>query len=323
MDRFQEPVNKRDMLIAVAKMYYIEGLSQQEIADRINQSRSNVSRMLKICVDEKVVEFKINDTSSVALELQNSIKQMFGLKEVIIVPTNPSPDQNKINLGETAARYLDGILNMGMLLGVGWGTTIYHIAKAVNAASTKRVDVIQLVGGVGAKSIDTDGHEIVKTFAKALNGNAYILQAPLFVQSKVLKDMLMQEPNIAEHFRRINEVDVAVIGMGGVHPSQSALCRAGFITQDEAKKLIEEGVTADVCGTQLDIEGRRIALHTSDRVIAISYDQLKNIKFVVGVAVGVDKTDAILASLRGKMINVLIIDEAAAFSVLSRVVSQT
>ena len=68
---------KRDFLIKIAKMYYIEGLFQQEIADRMNISRSNVSKMLKTCRDLNIVEIRINDTSSLGILLQKEIKQAF------------------------------------------------------------------------------------------------------------------------------------------------------------------------------------------------------------------------------------------------------
>jgi len=62
--------SRKDLLVKVAKMYYTQQLSQQEIADRIFLSRSNVSRLLKTCVEQKVVEFYINETSSVGQTMQ-------------------------------------------------------------------------------------------------------------------------------------------------------------------------------------------------------------------------------------------------------------
>ena len=36
--------------ITVAKMYYIDGISQDEIAQKTDMSRSNISRILKKCI---------------------------------------------------------------------------------------------------------------------------------------------------------------------------------------------------------------------------------------------------------------------------------
>ena len=51
-------------------------------------------------------------------------------------------------------------------------------------------------------------------------------------------------------------------------------------------------------------------------------EQLKKIPSVIGVASGVEKTDAIIAGLRGQYMDVLVIDESAALSVLSREVGR-
>ena len=49
--------NYEDMLIYIAELYYLKGLSQQQIADLTHQSRTNISRLLKICVEKGIVEF--------------------------------------------------------------------------------------------------------------------------------------------------------------------------------------------------------------------------------------------------------------------------
>ena len=49
------------MLVAAARLYYIEGRSQAEVADRLDTSRSNVSRMLTEAQRQGIIEFRIND----------------------------------------------------------------------------------------------------------------------------------------------------------------------------------------------------------------------------------------------------------------------
>lgn len=50
---------RRDMLVQVAQMYYVEGLSQEEIAKKIHLSRSNISRMLKACLEKKLLKSEL------------------------------------------------------------------------------------------------------------------------------------------------------------------------------------------------------------------------------------------------------------------------
>ncbi len=54
----------RNFLIEVAKKYYFDGCSQQEIAKYYNISRPSVSNILKQCKEEKIVEIRIQESES-------------------------------------------------------------------------------------------------------------------------------------------------------------------------------------------------------------------------------------------------------------------
>ncbi len=122
---------KRDFFIKIAKMYYLEGLSQQEIADKVGASRSNISKVLKTCRDLKLVEIRINDTSSSGLLLQNEMKEAFGLSQVIVVPTGDSPEATMFRLGRAAADLLQSLMDGGMSVGMSWGKLLVSHGAAI------------------------------------------------------------------------------------------------------------------------------------------------------------------------------------------------
>lgn len=309
--------NRRDLLIQVAEMYYVKGLSQKEIAKKINVSRSNVSRMLKTCLEKKIVEIRINYTSSMGVYLQDKIKELFGLSNAIVVRTGSSLEETKMNIGKAAAQYLESILQDGMTLGVAWGTTIYHLVQAFRPVKKLHVDIVQLLGGTGARDLNTDGLELARNFARVLKGNCYILQAPLIVQNKVVKDLLLAEPDISQHFERASKVDVAVVGIGSNRPEVSALLRAGYLSKEESEDLLSMGVVGDICGNQIDINGNLCPIDLNERTIGIRLEQLKRIPLVIGLAAGTEKAESILGGLRGKIINSLITDESTALSLIN------
>lgn len=47
--KLEREYSRQEMLIKAAKMYYLDGASQEEIARHLNMSRSNISKMLKEC----------------------------------------------------------------------------------------------------------------------------------------------------------------------------------------------------------------------------------------------------------------------------------
>jgi deoxyribonucleoside regulator len=308
---------RRDLMVMVAKMYYIEGLSQEEIAGKIHLSRPSVSRMLNACIKEGLVQIRIDDVSSFGRELAQKIKEQYRLHHVIVVPQGHSQDADKEKVGQAAASYIESILTNGMQIGISWGTTINNIVKNIKPNAYIHADVIELVGGTGNKTNDTDANMMALALSKALGGDSYILQAPLMVQSKILRDLLMDEPHIKSHFEKMKAVDFAIVGLGSTKPELSAQFRSGHINMEDSERLIREGAVGDICGRYIDINGNHCHTSLSDRMIAISLDDLKKIPTVIGVAAGEKKADIIIGALRGQYIDVLITDEKAAAGVLN------
>jgi deoxyribonucleoside regulator len=187
-------MDRRDTKIKVAKMYYIEGLSQEQISQEIHVSRPSVSRILQACIKEGIVQIKIDDVSSFGKELGKRIVDTYGIGTAIVVPQSYSVEADKEKVGQAAASYIESLLSPGMLIGIAWGTTIHGIVKNIKPNNHTKTDVIQLLGGTDNKTNDTDANMMALTLAKALNGDSYLLQAPFMVQSKILRDLLMEEP---------------------------------------------------------------------------------------------------------------------------------
>jgi len=309
-------MDRRDMKIMVAKMYYIEGLSQEEIAKRIHLSRPSVSRMLQACIKEGIVKIKIDDVSSFGKELGKRIVDTYGINKAIVVSPSHSAEADKEKVGQTAAEYVESLLFPKALIGIAWGTTIHSIIKNIKSDVSIKADVIQLLGGAGNKTNDTDANMMALSLAKSLGGDSYVLQAPFMVQTKVLRDLLMEEPHIKSHFNKIKSADFAIVGLGSTKPELSAQFRSGHINIDDSEKIISEGAVGDICGSYIDINGLQCHTSLNDKMIAVSLEDLKRIPTVIGVAAGEQKADVIVGALRGRYIDVLITDENAAVSVL-------
>lgn len=65
--------DRLDMKVQIAEMYYRQNMSQQEIAKAVNMSRTTVSRILKLCIDEGIVTIHIKNTSSVSVRVRKKI----------------------------------------------------------------------------------------------------------------------------------------------------------------------------------------------------------------------------------------------------------
>lgn len=308
---------RRLLLEQIAEMYYIKGMSQEEIAAKVVMSRANISKLLKTCVQEKIVEFHINYSESPGVMLAGLLEEKFKLKKALVVPSDTHEEVSKSNVGKAAATYVENNIKSGMLIGISWGTSLYYLVNSFHPKNTVCADVIQMVGGLSAKSVDTDGQDLAKKMALALNGKSYIFQVPMIVQSRVLKDLLMEEPSVVEHFKLFDRIDMAVIGLGSNRAEFSAIYKSGNITREDTENIASLGAVGNICGRHIDINGNPCTTSISDKVIGIELQQLKKIEMVIGVAAGSGKTDAALGGLRGGYIDVLVVDENLAHGLLN------
>ena len=132
-------------------------------------------------------------------------------------------------------------------------------------------------------------------------------------------------PEMLKIYRDIWEVDIMVLGIGyltGPLPGFRALAQQELNLT--AEDLAAKGVVAEINHTPIDAQGEPM-LNTADqelaaltqRVIGVGALELReraarDDRYVVAVAGGPDKTEAIRACLKGRYFNVLITDSYVA-----------
>jgi len=309
---------KRDFFIEIARLYYIEKLNQKEIAAKFNISRSNISKLIKKCWQEGIIEIRIDNQDSKTLLKGSQLKRIFKLKHVTVVLSENNYQETLVSVGRKAARYLESILKENICIGIGWGTSLFQMVEQLNKKSVPGSTIVEMHGGLGARNALVDGNELGRALARKLNSSIYTINAPLVVRSKELKDLLCKEPNIAEVLALAEKADVAFLGIGTSKPEYSALNRAGFIDEKETDCLYKKGAVGMVCGYYYDSQGRLLNSNVNDRIISLSLEKLKNISLTIGVAAGEQKVDAILGALKGGYINALFTDEIVANKILEK-----
>jgi len=309
--------DRRDFLIEVARLYYEQGLSQEAIAGRFSISRSSVSLSLKACREEKIVEIRIQDSPSALLRLQAELQERYHLPQVVVAPAEPDSELAKRRVGQAAASFLEGELAGGLRIGLSWGTTLFQVVGHMRSLDLRDVEVIQLHGGLGAEDPAIDAFGLAQSLAEKLHGKYRIIQAPISVASRELRDLLVREPGIAETLKRGAQADLALFGVGSNRPRVSSLVRTGYLSAAESRRLLAAGAVGTVCGLHIDERGRPFSCPWNERLVGIEAGALLRIPRRVGVAAGLDKADAVKAALFGGLIRTLVTDEGLARALLA------
>jgi len=87
---------------------------------------------------------------------------------------------------------------------------------------------------------------------------------------------------------------------------------------DESKFFVSNGAVGVIAGRFFDAQGRWIRGDLDERLMGITLDEVRQIPTRIAVAGGVDKIDALVGALKGKLANVLITDAQAARGLLER-----
>jgi DNA-binding transcriptional regulator LsrR (DeoR family) len=121
---------------------------------------------------------------------------------------------------------------------------------------------------------------------------------------------------IQETLAIARRADVALVGIGSLHPEESSLLRAGYLDEGALAQLRTQGAIGDICARHYDALGSVLDIELNRRIVGIELNDLRNIDRVIAVAGGASKAEAILGALRGGYVNVLVTDDAAAQKVI-------
>lgn len=309
---------KRQAMITASKLYYYGNMSQDEIAVMMGISRPKVSRLLTEARQIGIVKIDVSDPNVSFEQNAEKIRSYFQLKYVTVVPSGTSSEAAKTNVGRAASEFLNQHIRENSKIGLSWGTTLSTFAREFRAkAPHPGATVVQLVGGTYSQSMHIDARELVKTVSAKLHCEYSLLQAPMVVHNPTLKNMLMQEPAFTQHFSYIQNLDMAFIGIGSSYEKDAVALRANYLEANDVAQLKELGTVCDICGHQIKQDGSAPPTFLTNRVVGISLEELHRIPLVVGLCVGHKKAEPILAALRGRHLNCLIIDEVAAISIIS------
>ena len=110
MEKKGDGDRKVEQLIKVARMYYEQEMSQEEIAKEIKCSRPYISRLLADAKEAGIVQVKVIPPKGYEQAMEAKIKRnLGGLDKVIIVPKKNNASKLDI-VAKAAAEYLENVV---------------------------------------------------------------------------------------------------------------------------------------------------------------------------------------------------------------------
>jgi DNA-binding transcriptional regulator LsrR (DeoR family) len=316
-DRVPEDLRPEEfeLLARLAHRYYIDDRTQEAIAREFALSRPRVQRYLEKARSSGVVDIQIQAPPWLNLDLEGRLREAFRLDDVIIAPSRADAQAQREAVARSAAQYLMQRLRDGAVVTVSHGRDTGEVPRFFRTARRLDCTFVSAMGGSPRVDAPTSPNEICRALAEGCGGRAVSLYAPVYVESAEVRDRLLEQDAVAHTLESAVRANFALVGIGGTDDG-CTMVRSGCLSTDEIARLRGQGAVGDILGNFVDIDGRPVSGPHSDRLIALSIDELRKIGTVVAVVSEAEKPRAILGILRANVIDVLIVDANNARTVL-------
>lgn len=312
MDKRTKKAQPKDkaFLERIARMYYVIGMTQQEISEQLDIGRSSVARFLSEAHEQGIVQIHVGSETEVTRrsDLENMLTAKFKLKDSLVVKSNSST-----SFSGTAAVYLNSLLPFQGTVGLSGGRTIYSVGQYMHLCDARpRLKMVQLTGTAG----NIPSASVVQSWSDALQAKPFFLPSPAIVRDKATRDLLLKDEDIRRSYEEIRNVDLFLCGIGNTD-SDSTILNADLVS-NLTRETLESKSVGDVNFHFFDAEGRFSIPEISIAVIGASPDDLMRVPARVGIAYGERKLQAIYSALKGQIVNILLTDEITAQLLLER-----
>jgi DNA-binding transcriptional regulator LsrR (DeoR family) len=313
-----EPGYSDDLLIMVARCYYIDNLPQGRIAKLVNVSQSKISRMLSLARERGLVRFSVPDYQPRNISLEREFRQKFEVDAVVI---RTAPGVRGADLrqsvgyfaGPVAARWIQPNSTVAVAGGRAMRSLIEHMRPE---APDRTVTIAQAMGNIDSCPGPYDAVELGRTLAWRWQATFLTLNVPGILPDKETCRRFLQLEQISSVTQHLTTARITFVGVGTL--DNSVFVERNVLGPEQIHLLRKAGAVGEILGRFYDSEGNECDTEFRERVVSLGLDRLRDLPQVVAVVVGSDRSAAVLAGIRGGLIKGLIMDEGGASAILEK-----
>jgi DNA-binding transcriptional regulator LsrR (DeoR family) len=308
---------REDQLLLAARLYYIDGLTQTEVAHLAGVSQSKVSRLLAYARERGIVQITVPDYNPRRPELERRLRKELGLAEAIVIHSIPEQTAQDLrqSIGYFAGRLVSQWIAPASTVAVGGGRSMQALVQHMKPESAAAdVTFIQTMGNIDSSPGTYDALELCRALAHRWSGAFLTLNAPALLPDAETCRRLLELEQVAGVFHRISKASLALVGIGT--PQNSVFVERKVIGPREHDMLRKARAVGEIMGRFYDADGNELDTPLRSRVVSISFKELQRVRNVAAIVAGGDRAAAIRAAARGGLIKTLVIDERGARCVL-------
>ena len=304
-------------LAQVAWAYYVEGLTQEKVAEKLGATRLRVNKALSEAHRIGLVRITFNTAYAACFDLEAALCEKFGLQQAYVAPAPAQDSDVQTITGAALGNLLSEVLADPAVksFGMSWGGTLNIATRFLAAIERPDLEVISVMGGL-TRGSDLNSFEITTRLADLLGAQHSYFTAPLYAGSAESRDTIMQLDVFRDILERIRAVDALAMAAGDLS-KRSLLMRDALPNGTTIEELQRAGGVGDILGTVIDAQGRPIDHPINEKVIGIGIPDLARIPNVILAAGGAHKIAVCRAILGLGLVNTFVTEEATARALVS------
>jgi DNA-binding transcriptional regulator LsrR (DeoR family) len=316
-------------MVRCLELYYRQGKSQKDIAKAVGVSAATVSRLLKRAFDDGLVRVELDLPRRE--ELESGLIERLGLRDAVVIAAGGRGDL-KEELGAAAAVYFEKIAASGLRIGLSCGFTLYQTIRQLRERRFRDLALYPLSGESTLRQVDLFPNTLVGMMAAKYRPHVKAFALPvqhLLSLREIERERrrLLRDPDIRTIYEAAQSVDIALVGIGMIGEQTPGFCSLAESYGVSVKRLRQLGVVGEINYQPFDAAGRivdrpelRVLMR---RILSVGGDRLQALsrrpdRYVVAIAGGRAKLEAVRGAVAGHFMNVLVTDEDVATQLLRR-----
>ena len=298
-------------------MYYVGGLTQDQIATELGVSRQRAQRLVSRAMAEGLIHVRLNHSIGACLDLEAELTRRFGLLRCRVAPSLGPGSDGVRAIGPAAAAELERFLRMPepLVIGLGTGRAMRGMVDAMTPMDADQHRLVSLIGNI-APDGSASFFDVVMRIADKVRAPHYPMPVPVISPTPAENAAFHALGPVKKVVDLARAADVIFVGVGQMS-DDAPLLKDGFVTRLELDEMQAAGAVGEVAGWVFDSKGVYLDVGTNTRTggvrVAPGLDRPS-----IGIAAGASKVPAIAAALKSRIINGLVTDEPTARALLKR-----
>lgn len=297
-------------------LYYVGGLTQDQIARELGVSRQRAQRLVSRAMAERLIHVRLEHRISGCLDLEAALRRRFGLRLCRVAPSLGADIDPLPSIAPTAAAEIERVLRSTepLVIALGTGRTLRATVEELTSMECEQHRIVSLNGNISPDG-SASYYDVIMRIADRVRAPHYPMPMPVIAQTIEERDLFHQLKPIQSVLRLARGADVTFVGVGQIG-DDAPLLKDGFITAAELAEVQARGAAGEIAGWIYDSQGQYLDTDINQRVAGVRVTAEEG-RSTVAIAGGKPKLLPLIAGLKGRIFNGLITDELTARKLLS------